>query len=325
MSNCTLIAANPDVSGIGIRVNLYTTMLVMALVPNIPGVTSPLLNVVAGNAGISGVALLITAIVETAQQQLSLYHAIFILHILYFTGVMVAPGGNYNSSISTHSKRIIITLLTYGALLLFTGYAFYVWAKAPSFGSSPECNNEIKYVFFFHSVRATAGWLRKLWMAMLGITLGVFIIVPLIGYACCTAFGGATTVASHERHSRVPTTSVVVYAMITNLEKILGTVYAISMLELYERRNSHLIKAGEQAWTFGQILAIVQIFRILIEVIHCIMSWFPRDESGDGDGDGEDTTSVRTSVGRRPIRLIPWKRQERHERTDSSDHKEPFA
>ena len=69
-------------------------MLVMALVPNIPGVTSPLLGAVAGNAGVSGAALLITAIAETATHQLSLYHAIFILHILYFTGVMIAPAGD---------------------------------------------------------------------------------------------------------------------------------------------------------------------------------------------------------------------------------------
>jgi hypothetical protein len=69
------------------------TMLLMALIPEIPSVTTPLLDVIASGAGISGVALLITAIVETVKGQLSLYHAIFIIHMLYFTGVMVAPSG----------------------------------------------------------------------------------------------------------------------------------------------------------------------------------------------------------------------------------------
>jgi len=68
-------------------------MLLMAVIPEIPGVTTPLLEVIASGAGISGLALLITAIVETAKGQLSLYHAIFIIHMLYFTGVMITPSG----------------------------------------------------------------------------------------------------------------------------------------------------------------------------------------------------------------------------------------
>lgn len=112
MSGCTTIAANPDVSGIGVCMpfesithfktyavyrldscKLIHEMLLMAVIPEIPGVTTPLLEVIASGAGISGLALLITAIVETAKGQLSLYHAIFIIHMLYFTGVMITPSG----------------------------------------------------------------------------------------------------------------------------------------------------------------------------------------------------------------------------------------
>ena len=77
-----------------IRINLYVTMIIMVLVPNIPGRTAPLLGVVEGNAGLSGFALLLTAIAYTAHGgQLSLYHAIFIIHILLFTGITVVPAG----------------------------------------------------------------------------------------------------------------------------------------------------------------------------------------------------------------------------------------
>lgn len=41
----------------------------------------------------SGFALLVTAIIRTAQHRLTLYHAIFILHMLFFLGVGVFPTG----------------------------------------------------------------------------------------------------------------------------------------------------------------------------------------------------------------------------------------
>ncbi|KAF8330677.1 hypothetical protein F5887DRAFT_1178591 [Amanita rubescens] len=277
MSSCTTIAANPDVSGIGIRVNLYMTMLLMALIPEIPGVTTPLLDVIASGAGISGVALLITAIVETVKGQLSLYHAIFIIHMLYFTGVMVAPSGGYKGTMSTLTIRAVVTIgLTYGCIMLFTGYAFYIWAKAPTFGRFSECNDEIKYIFFFHPVRATAIWLRKLWMAILGISLAFLVVFPVMGL-CCSMCGCYWTI---QRTNRGPVTITdVISAYISQLAKPLTVVYGVVMLELYEKLNKHLLSSGEQQWTFGQIMALVQIISTVNEVFHFLMSLYaPRNE-----------------------------------------------
>jgi hypothetical protein len=185
-------------------------MLLMAIIPEVE-ITKPLLEVLVGNAGISGLALLVTALAETVKKQLSLYHAIFIIHMLYFTGIMVVPSGKQNVGLSHLSRpdlggfkgkyegnkinftlRILISfVMTYGSVMLFTGYAFYVWATAPTFGTNPECNNEIKYIFFFRSVRATVGWLRKLWMVGLGATLGLMILVPLASCLCLCFLGSA--------------------------------------------------------------------------------------------------------------------------------------
>ncbi|KAF8341134.1 hypothetical protein F5887DRAFT_919124 [Amanita rubescens] len=272
MSSCTTIAANPDVSGIGIRVNLYMTMLLMALIPEIPGVTTPLLDVIANGAGISGVALLTTAMVETVKGQLSLYHAIFIIHMLYFTGVMVAPSGGYKGTMSTLTIRAVVTIgLTYGCIMLFTGYAFYIWAKAPTFGRFSECNDEIKYIFFFHPVRATAIWLRKLWMAILGISLAFLVVFPVMGL-CCSMCGCYWTI---QRTNRGPVTITdVISAYISQLAKPLTVVYGVVMLELYEKLNKHLLSSGEQQWTFRQIMALVQIISTVNEVFHFLMSLY---------------------------------------------------
>lgn len=107
--------------------------------------------------------------------------------------------GKYEGNKTNFTIRILISfIMTYGSFMLFTGYAFYVWATAPTFGISPECNNEIKYIFFFRSVRATVGWLRKLWMAGLGATLGLLILVPFAGFLCLcflgTAGGGRSSI-----------------------------------------------------------------------------------------------------------------------------------
>ena len=105
------ILANADVSGIGvcsfalsslplviltryqIRVSFYVTTLLIALIPSTP-YTDPLLGALFTNASINGLGLLITAIVQTAQNDLSLYPALFVQHLLFFLGVGVAPAGN---------------------------------------------------------------------------------------------------------------------------------------------------------------------------------------------------------------------------------------
>jgi hypothetical protein len=100
--------------------------------------------------------------------------------------------GKYDGNKTNFTIRILLSfIMTYGSFMLFTGYAFYVWATAPTFGIAAECNNEIKYIFFFRSVRATVGWLRKLWMVGLGATLGLLIIVPLSSFLCWCFLGSA--------------------------------------------------------------------------------------------------------------------------------------
>jgi hypothetical protein len=75
-----------------IRINFYCTMFLLALVPQTPH-TEELLNALYANAGIAGLGLLLTAIIQTVQRQLSLFHAVFTLHILYFLGTGASPMG----------------------------------------------------------------------------------------------------------------------------------------------------------------------------------------------------------------------------------------
>ena len=48
--------------------------------------------------------------------------------------------------------------------IIFPPWLFYVWIKVSRFGSQPDCNHLVKYVFFFVTVRATVNWLRILFL-----------------------------------------------------------------------------------------------------------------------------------------------------------------
>jgi hypothetical protein len=87
---------------------LYITALIIAFIPTHPtdpeaarkSAAAPLLEAVSTAAALAGVSLLITAVVQTAQGQLSLFHAIFVIHVLFFTSIIVVPAGMQKPSIS---------------------------------------------------------------------------------------------------------------------------------------------------------------------------------------------------------------------------------
>jgi len=59
---------------------------------------------------------------------------------------------------------------------LFLGWSAYVWAHAKTFGSSPECNAQVTYVFMFRSVGATVTWLRFFWIYAVVVTVGLTLL-----------------------------------------------------------------------------------------------------------------------------------------------------
>lgn len=64
-----------------------------------------------------------------------------------------------------------------------------------------------------------------------------------------------------------------------------------------ENRNKQLVATGEQEWTFGQIMALVQIISTFNEMLHFLISLFSsnKDEEDGGFGDAtqfEDSDSA---------------------------------
>lgn len=59
--------------------------------------------------------------------------------------------------------------IQFASVVAFTGWGLYLWINVDTYGSraQPQCNDRIKYVVLFFTVRATAPWLRGLWIAAL--------------------------------------------------------------------------------------------------------------------------------------------------------------
>jgi len=188
--------------------------------------------------------------------------------MLYFTTIVVVPAGHYktNNEVARLIRVVLAIILIYGTIMLFIGYALYIWTKAPTFGKFPECNDQIKYIFFFHSVPATTRWLRRLWIAGLAISFGVLVIFPFV----------FASLSHGRRKPSIPASQNLAIWLIVRLSRLSIAIYGIVMLELYVRRNKHWFTDEEQRWTFGQIFALVQILGTMNEVLHCLISSAPK-------------------------------------------------
>ncbi|KAH8998576.1 hypothetical protein EDB92DRAFT_1835966 [Lactarius akahatsu] len=262
------VCANSDVLGKGIRINFYYTMVLLAVVPRTPH-TEELLNALYSNAGISGLGLLVTAIQQTAsKQRLSLFHAIFIQHILFFLGTGSAPIGKYHWS---KSRLVMGVFMQFASVIAFTGWALYMWIHVNSFGEEKSCNDQVKYVLMFVSVRATKPWLRDIWIATL--VLSAVGLMIKFGYNAFTLF-----VLRHDEGEETEQPEKGWYFYIS-IPRILSAIYSAVMLELMVHRNSsdHGGKViVDESWAFGQTLSVVMIFANMNEVIHFLFGYIAR-------------------------------------------------
>ena len=57
--------------------------------------------------------------------------------------------------------------IQFASVVAFTGWGLFLWINVDTYGFQHQCNDRIKYVVLFFTVRATAPWLRGLWIAAL--------------------------------------------------------------------------------------------------------------------------------------------------------------
>jgi hypothetical protein len=84
------------------------------------------------------------------------------------------------SKIKLRRVKVVIAIQMF-TTLVFIIWSLYVWIKGSHFGSQPECNHLVKYVFIFANVHVTETWLRVLFITYLCISsCAGFILVALV-------------------------------------------------------------------------------------------------------------------------------------------------
>ena len=168
------------------------TILVTAFTPE-GDHTTELLDGLYKNAILYGFSLVMSAVIQTIQKQLDLYHAIFVMQIIFSLDFVYAYGmasvsfGHHSRNadgvgdtgqrrfIRVHPSerdfrmKVFISVQTFSTVM-FTVWLLYVWIKDRDFGSQPQCNHLVKYVLLFADVRVTVTWLRVLFIMYLVIT-----------------------------------------------------------------------------------------------------------------------------------------------------------
>src|SRR5262249_36947873 len=132
---------------------------------------------------IQGMALLCTAWYETRHSQLTLFHAIVVLHLLALLGINLASRISLKDN-SPWVQLWVNIFLIIVAVCGFIAFNVSVWVTAPSFGSQPECNSSTVYVVFGVSITATNTVFRYIILATLAIIPALFAIVLLLGLPC---------------------------------------------------------------------------------------------------------------------------------------------
>ncbi|KAN0139876.1 hypothetical protein V8E53_002538 [Lactarius tabidus] len=243
-------------------------MVLLAVIPRIPH-TEELLNVLYANTGIAGLCLLVTAIQQTVKSELSLFHAIFIQHILFFLGIGVAPVGKYNWTRSRIAMGVVVQFLL---IIAFTIWSVYVWARVEHLGPQFYLNVEMKYVLMFANVNATKHWLRYLWIIVL--VACALVLMTIFGIN-----GFALFVMRHDEEVEETRESEREWYFYISYSQIIAAIYSTVMLELTVQRNSTQHKGKvevDNSWAFGQTLAVVMIFANLNEVIHFLIDYIAR-------------------------------------------------
>jgi hypothetical protein len=207
--------------------------------------------------GANSLALLITAVIQTARDQLTLFHAICIIHLLTLLGLTTLSSRIENVRFSL--RGFVGMSLYFLSLCMFIGFNFYVWITAPSFGSQPQCNASTVYVVFGADVLPTLPVFRWILVAVSCIGLvSIIISLLLFSKAIRETFTKRMNVFGKE-NSRQD-------FVVLGVSAHLGTwVYAVTTFEQTLQHN--VLSPDEFQWSFGQILALVLLIGPLFDLL----------------------------------------------------------
>lgn len=167
--------------------------------------TEELLSGIYKNSVINGLGLLFTAVIQTVQGRLDLYHAIVLIYILIFLifvimfGMYLRPFNHHSQELTgkrvgerlfawpsqTNFQMLIYLLMHAFCFILFSIWLWYVAIDGSRFGSQPSCNYLVKIAFFSTNIKTTEKWFKVTRVVAFALVipffswlLGLLIIAP---------------------------------------------------------------------------------------------------------------------------------------------------
>lgn len=265
-----------------------------------------------------GLALLCTAIYQTFRRQLTLFHAICVLHLLAVLGFGLNTKNEYGHR--GRNRWIIMQALKILISGCFLAFAAYIWATAPTFGSQPACNASTIYVVFGVSINATNIVFRYVILGLMALTM--------VGMIWNMLFCGTFLACICGRHRRDQENMATDLGAIKDIMRridfgsskkgraaevqtaILGmllrtgiNIYAVVTLEETVRRND--LGAEEREWTFGQVIAIFLLLGVGIEVMNIFLAKLDGREEDEEEEEqmGTDTAEMSLQQQQQPLGL----------------------
>ncbi|KAH8817593.1 hypothetical protein DL96DRAFT_1622857 [Flagelloscypha sp. PMI_526] len=172
--SCVQLKANPDISGIGIRIAFY--IQVACLSAHTVRVSSA---AECGNAlsslVVTNLAYGVTTLVLSAPKNpsLSLYDALVVIHLLTISWLTIFITIPHYSKFSKSQTSLQFLAILQSYICFAT--AFFILATAPTFGSNKECNSVVQAVLFaqFPLLKARIGYL---------VTLTIVVVLQTVLY-----------------------------------------------------------------------------------------------------------------------------------------------
>lgn len=235
---------------------------------------------------LQGLAILWTAIYQMVRQQLTLFHAICVLHLLSLLGFgLVAQrkceGGCFN-------RWMVMAILRIAMASAFIALTSYVWLKALTFDSQPECNASTVYVVFGVSIHATNDTFRIfILMVLISMAVGwVFSMVVFTLLAACRCgwlrstakirqelssdFDIIQTVLRGARFKDAVARRNEAWGQV--IELLIHTAINVYMVVTLQQTVSRNHLSHEEEWTFGQVFAIFVLLGVVVVVLNILLS-----------------------------------------------------
>jgi hypothetical protein len=249
--------------------------------------------------GMQGLALLCTAIYQTFRDDLTLFHAICVIHLLAILGMHLVSKGRYTGL--GPLRLYFFASIQILALAAFLAFNVYVWVTAPTFGSQPKCNEDTVYVFFGVSIKATSPVFRYIILGTLGTVVAGYAIAFMCMLPCLCWFfmhrrrnpGMGNRVEGLARGwipwfveinppvyldrveppGRLHGQALLKYTL-NKVAYCSFCIYLIVSLEQTIRRND--LDPEESGWTFGQVIAIFLLLGVANELLNVLLARWDR-------------------------------------------------